>query len=375
MKITIVQGAFLPIPPIRGGGIEKVWHGLGVQFACQGHQVTHISRLCNDLPQQETVAGVRHLRFPGYDQPASLSRLKLMDLAYSLRVCRALPPADILVTNTFCLPMLVRSRRPGRIYVHVARYPRGQMRFYRHAARLQPCSQVIARAICEQTPQIASLVKVVPNPLPDAAFHPDEESLLTSERDETILFVGRVHPEKGIELLLEALRALHARGFTRWRAAIVGPWETRQGGGGEDYYRRLRDRYREMDASVDWVGPIFDPEKLYAHYRRAALFVCPTLAAKGEAAPATPVEAMAAGCPPVMSDLECFRDYLQEGRNGFVFNHEAPEPALALAEKLQMLIEDTSLRAAVARYGLETAHRYRMPQIAQLFLEDFQSLL
>jgi hypothetical protein len=27
MKITIIQGAFLPVPPLLGGGVEKMWFG------------------------------------------------------------------------------------------------------------------------------------------------------------------------------------------------------------------------------------------------------------------------------------------------------------------------------------------------------------
>ena len=36
-------GAFLPVPPIKGGAIEAVWFLLGQEFAKHGHEVTHIS--------------------------------------------------------------------------------------------------------------------------------------------------------------------------------------------------------------------------------------------------------------------------------------------------------------------------------------------
>ena len=44
MKITILQGAFLPVPAIQGGAIEKAWEALGQAFAVAGHNVTHISK-------------------------------------------------------------------------------------------------------------------------------------------------------------------------------------------------------------------------------------------------------------------------------------------------------------------------------------------
>ena len=55
MKITILQGAFLPVPALRGGAIEKAWEALGQAFAEKGHVVTHVSRLCDGLPSREKI--------------------------------------------------------------------------------------------------------------------------------------------------------------------------------------------------------------------------------------------------------------------------------------------------------------------------------
>ena len=56
MKITILQGAFLPVPTKRGGAVEKVWFGLGREFARLGHTVTHVSRRCDDLPAEDAAS-------------------------------------------------------------------------------------------------------------------------------------------------------------------------------------------------------------------------------------------------------------------------------------------------------------------------------
>ena len=60
-RITIVQGAFFPVPPLRGGAVEKDWQALGREFARQGHHVTHISRLCDGLSVTEERDGVQHV--------------------------------------------------------------------------------------------------------------------------------------------------------------------------------------------------------------------------------------------------------------------------------------------------------------------------
>src|SRR5690349_10291048 len=130
LRITIVQGAFLPVPPLLGGAVEKVWFALGQEFARQGHHVVHVGRSHPDLPVDSTENGVTYRRVRGYDTPNSMWRLKAMDLLYSLRVRRILPAADILVTNTFWLPLVERRPSRGVPYVHVARYPKGQLKLY-----------------------------------------------------------------------------------------------------------------------------------------------------------------------------------------------------------------------------------------------------
>ena len=108
MKITIVLGAFFPVPPLMGGAVEKVWFALAQEFVRVGHEVVQISRSHPDLPAAEKIEGVQHLRVRGHPQPRSIVWLKWLDLLYSLRVRRILARADILVTNTFWLPLFVR---------------------------------------------------------------------------------------------------------------------------------------------------------------------------------------------------------------------------------------------------------------------------
>ena len=58
MKITILHGAFLPVPAIRGGAIGKAWGALGQAFANDGHHVTHISRRHDELEDEERIGNV-----------------------------------------------------------------------------------------------------------------------------------------------------------------------------------------------------------------------------------------------------------------------------------------------------------------------------
>jgi glycosyltransferase involved in cell wall biosynthesis len=373
MRITIVQGAFLPVPPLRGGAVEKVWFALGKEFARLGHDVTHVSRRFAGLPDEDVIENVRHIRVPGFDAPRSLVRLKFLDLLYSRRVRCILPAADVLVTNTFWLPFLIRSEKHGKLYVHVQRYPRWQMRFYTHAARLQTVSSHIQEAIIARVPGSAHIVKCIPNPLPDAL--PELSAGGSREREKQLLFVGRVHPEKGIELLLKAIGRISSAAFDGWKLLVVGPWEESAGGGGKKFFETLQAMSGEFAERIEWAGPIFDSAELSKFHQKASLFIYPSLAELGEASPVAPLEAMANGCPPLVSDLACFRDFISPDVNGFVFDHRASDPAQELARRLEGLMGDPQRLADAGKAATTKAREFSVGRIATLYLDDFESLV
>lgn len=380
MRITIVQGAFFPVPPRLGGAVEKIWHALGREFARHGHQVTHVSRLHGDLPARETDdVGVTHRRVRGFDTPRSLAVLKALDGVYTLRARRVLPPADILVSNTFWLPLVAPAASRGKVYVNVNRFPKGQIRFYRRAARLQAVSGAVLDAMRAEVPALADRMTVIPNPLPEL---PDtDEAAEATPREPEILYAGRIHPEKGVGVLIEAFaRFLRLPGADAvpWRLALVGPWEQHLGGGGTDYRRELTaraDTLRLPAERLEWAGFLADPTALAARYRRASLFVYPSLADRGESFGLAPLEAMARGCPTVVSGLACFRDFITDGHTGRVFDHRGADPAGALSEILRdTLLGPAEAHARLGRAGLARSRDFALPRVADQFLADFESL-
>ncbi|HSU86949.1 MAG TPA: glycosyltransferase family 4 protein [Chthoniobacterales bacterium] len=371
MKITIVLGAFFPVPPLMGGAVEKVWFALGQEFVRRGHQVVQISRAHPQLPAAEEIEGVRHVRVRGHAQPRSIVWLKWLDLLYSLRVRWVLPPADILATNTFWLPLFVRGTDRGRVYVHVQRGPKGQMRWYAHVARLCAVSHAIADKIVAESPQLRAKVRVIPNALPFPIDHSRR-----ADREQTILFVGRVHPEKGLELFLRSLSFLSREILAAWQIKIVGPHETHLGGGGDAFRRRMQALGKSSGARVEWRGSTFDPAELGEQYRSSLVLVYPSVAEMGEALPVAPLEAMAHGCAPIVSNLACFRDYIADNVNGFVFDHRGPAPEKTLAARLTTVL---SLgRERIERVGEAArakAAEFEVAEVAQRYLDDFESLL
>jgi glycosyltransferase involved in cell wall biosynthesis len=374
MRITIVQGGFLPIPPLEGGAVEKVWFSLGAEFARCGNQVKHISRLYRDFPAKEVINGVEHLRIKGFDAPRSRLLLWLREFFYAKRVAGILPSADILVTNSVWLPTLVRDKSRGAIYVHVGRFPKGQTRFYRRATRLQTVSKVVAEAIKEQDPRSVAKVRTIPYPLPHPIEQFDVEQTWPT-REQLILYVGRIHPEKGLHLLVKAFEELVGRGIAGWRLVVVGPWKPSQGGGGQEFYDSLRHTTPEAADRIDWIGPVFNQTELVEHYRRARLFVYPSLAEKGESFGLAPLEAMASGCPVLVSNLGCFQDFVKDEMTGFIFDHHESPIAATLSRKMADLVSNESALRSVAARGYKKAQAYNLPEVAARYFKDFECIV
>lgn len=106
----------------------------------------------------------------------------------------------------------------------------------------------------------------------------------------TLLFLSRVHPKKGIEVLLDAWAGLE-RQHAGWQLRIAGP-------GDADYIEALKARASQNGSRrVAFTGPLYGAEK-DAAYRNADLFVLPT---HSENFGMVVAEALSHECPAIVS--------------------------------------------------------------------------
>ncbi len=373
MRITIVTGPLLPVPALRGGSVPRMWHGLAEQFAARGHDVLVIARSFPGQPRNEVRGGVRYERVGGFAQTRSTWLNLAKDFIYATQIVRHLPPADILVINDFWLPILAGflSRTSGLIVVSANRFPKGQYGLYRRVSRVIAASSVVQRAIVTQTPAMNGRVRCIPNPFDTEAFVPPG----AGRKDRThkkLLYTGRVHPEKGVHVLINTFRQITCN-YPGLTLQILGPVAPDQGGGGEDYLRNLQRLAEGLP--VTFSPPEFDVVKLAAVYQSADLFCYPSLAEKGEALGVAPLEAMSTGLPVIVSSLECFDDFLSEGENGLRFDHRTENPIAALSGKLEEALQNWSRTLQLGVNARRSAERYSFDRVADEFLADFKLLL
>ena len=372
MKITIIQGAFYPVPSLKGTSVEKFWYELGADLVERGHQVVHISRRHPSLPNIEFSRGVKYKRISSFDSPKWHVVRIFLDLLYSCNALFQLPSADIIVSNTFWFPILalIRSRKTGKLMVSVDRMPRGQFKFYRAASSFRVPSMAVLNAIMNESVVAGSKCKLIPNPLPFISSLPPSPV----DKKNVILYVGRIHPEKGIETLLAAYQLACKRGLSNWSLRIIGPSDTAFGGGGPKWQTSLENLFRSSDYPVEWVGPIYDNSILQKEFSESSIFVYPSLAGAGEALPVAPLEAMAQGSVPIVSGLDCFKDYITDGLNGVIFLHGASS-VNNLSDAIFKLASDNHLRQQMAQNALEVRVSHSSPRIASMLESAFLELL
>jgi glycosyltransferase involved in cell wall biosynthesis len=144
--------------------------------------------------------------------------------------------------------------------------------------------------------------------------------------------LGRLHEEKGFDLLLHAAAKLRDRGRD-FRLSIAG-----EGPAAADL-KALAERLG-LNARVDFPGWVSPPERLLAELD---LFVC---SSRTESFGLVVIEAMAAGAPLVATDIEGPRILLGGGRYGRLVPPEAPE---ALADVMAAALDDPEASLEMAR--------------------------
>lgn len=379
MKLAISFGFFLPVPPARGGATEKIWYNLAQRLAARGHDILTYSRCWPGWPDTETVDGVTYHRLPGWDHRKQLWQNLLLDLRWSLQVRRVLPPDAIVLSHNVSLPIVLRRwgrPHPSPVTVLLGRMPKGQVRFYRRMQRIYATSEAVATRVRYENPAAATVLKVLRNTIDWNALQGRAAAARTAPF--RIGFAGRIHPEKGLDLLVDAggLLAKHSQ-LPAWEIVFIGAVTPADGGGGEACVQALRDRAVRHGIAdrMQILPPAWDAGSLANFYRTLSVFCYPTRAEKGEGLSVAPIEGMAAGAVPVLSTLDCYRDLIRPTENGLLFNHRSPNAAAELAKHLETLLLDGAMRTRLAESARQTARHFDYDAVAAELESDLLTLV
>jgi glycosyltransferase involved in cell wall biosynthesis len=233
-------------------------------------------------------------------------------------------------------------------------HPR-QRHFYRHVLgpALRGAAAVITpsqatKSLLEQCYRLpGEKIRVIPHGASVPVRRREERA---SHRDPFILCIGRPNPIKNVGTLLAAHRLL--RRHMRVSVVFVGgasPFPLAAG-----------------DEDVDFRGNVSDAEKLDL-LDRASVLVCPSLY-EGFGFP--PLEAMARGCPIVISNTGSLPEV-----GGDAARYIDPRDAPALATALYEVLTDEDLRARMVESGYRRVRAFTWEGSARQHVGLFEEVL
>jgi D-inositol-3-phosphate glycosyltransferase len=210
-------------------------------------------------------------------------------------------------------------------------------------------------------------VAVVPCGVDLDLFRPQDKEearrALGYSDERIILFVGRIEPLKGIDILINAVAQLGEE--SDFHVLIVG---------GDRRSRQQVSHLQELASDlgigerVCFLGAV-DHEQLPLYYNAADVCVVPSYY---ESFGLVALEAMACGTPVVASRVGGLTGTVRDGETGYLISWRCPEP---FAERLELLLGNEALRRRFGEAAREVVERYRWANVAEAVVGLYRELL
>ena len=191
------------------------------------------------------------------------------------------------------------------------------------------------------------------NPADDIFFNIGNEG---SKRN-TVLFVGRLSREKGLDKLLD-IWSMVSPGHPDWELSIVGEGPMRE------YLERQAVKLNLKNVCFEGYN---NPIPFYKHGR----IVCITSSTEGF--PLVLVEGMACGCAPItFNSYACAKDIIDDGVNGFLVK---PFDINEYANRMSRLMEDGALYDSISKGAKEKSKTFSLNTILDQWECLFESVI
>lgn len=235
----------------------------------------------------------------------------------------------------------------ARLVWHVQAIDRTRV-LNRAGARLAHEVVVPTRAVLRQMPELerARTITEIANVVPD---HARRAAPVELPAEPVLVTTARLHPDKGLDVLVEALARLSDRVPDARVRVIGGPQVGSEHVAGDLSAQAAR---RHLDDRFELVGFVEHPEALVAASR---CYVQPARE-RTEILPLAILEAMATGVPVVATDVGGVRDIVRDGETGLLVPPEDPD---SLADALNRVLTDRELAEKLRSNAFALVHERR----------------
>ena len=253
-------------------------------------------------------------------------------------------------------PLIHRPNRRDRLYIGL------DVGGIRRAAAVIVPSEATKRDVVGLLGVSEERIAVVYEGVDHEVFRPTERRAAGSPY---LLFVGSEHPRKNLATVFRALARLkRERRFTSLKLVKVGA------PGGREAPFRAQTLARLRASGLASEDVVFvehaTPEELVAYYSGAACFLLPSLY-EGFGLP--PLEAMACGCPVIVSDTPALREVAGEAACVVPATDDR-----TLAEAIAAVVADEGLARDLRSRGLAHARRFSWERTAAETVRVYERL-
>jgi D-inositol-3-phosphate glycosyltransferase len=344
--------------------VPHVLHDLGY-----GNRVVHVPAGPEvPLPKQELIGFIPDF-VRGVQEFARAKGLRY-DLIHSHYWMSGV--AALELKRVWNLPIVHMFHTLGLMKQRVARQPDeadGENRLQGERQVIQQVERIVAATPAELA-QLQWLyqadtrkIVIIPPGVDTSHFYPipeDEakEAIGIPLCERMLLFVGRIEPLKGIDILIQAIALLRQRNIYVCLAVIGGDPDSSPEAQSSEMARLKA--LREQAGLTDLVAFLGKrgQDTLPYYYSAAEAVVVPS---HYESFGMVALEAMACGTPVVASQVGGLAFLVQDGVTGFTVPVDEP---LALADRLALLINDRALRQKLGEQAHAVAQQYAWENIA-----------
>lgn len=214
---------------------------------------------------------------------------------------------------------------------------------------------------------LLSKVKVIPCGVDLELFHPMDKGQarkrLGLHDAKIVLFVGRMDPLKGIDILLRGVAKLDDR--KGLRVLVVGG-NLQKDKGIKEMGKLALDL--GIDGQVSFLGAV-PQERLPLYYSAADVCIVPSYY---ESFCLVALEALACGTPVIASRVGGLTGIVRDGETGFLIPLRCPDP---FSERLELLLSNEGLRQRFGMAARDSVQKFSWSIMADRVAEVYKGLM